>query len=290
MVVSFEEFKTSEVPEKKLYAVIGHPIRHSLSPMMHQTALDYYNIPADYLAVDLPEYQLKDFIPWCNHDNFLGCNITIPYKQVFNEVVDVIDPFARRVGVINTLVKKDYKLIGYNTDVYGFIEPLRAYLSKTDFYRAVIFGTGGSSKAVKTALESEGVEEIIFVSRRPEQRNIYNNDNSIQLVGYNQWQSFAEEADIFVNCTPVGMYPNVDESFIRYKESDLFEGKICYDLVYNPLETKFLKLAKAVGAKTINGLDMLIHQGSKSFELWTGNTFPVEKIREKLIGHLNPEK
>lgn len=286
MVVSFDDFRTSEVPNNRLYAVIGHPVSHSLSPLMHQTALDFYGIEAKYIALDLPQSQLHEFIPWCNHDNFLGCNITIPHKAAFNEIVDEIDPFAQEVGVVNTLVKRDYKLIGYNTDVYGFLKPLQLYLPNTDYSRAIIFGTGGASKAVKTALESEGFEELVFVSRKPNRRNIYSDKASIQVVDYNQWQSFADETALFVNTTPVGMYPNSNKTFLRGDEAALFQGKICYDLVYNPLKTKFLELAETHGAQCINGLDMLIFQGSKSFELWTGNHFPIDEIRNKLIDSL----
>lgn len=290
MTVTFENFKISELPNNKLYAVVGHPISHSLSPLMHQTALDHYGIDATYIALDLPQHQLQEFIPWCNHDNFLGCNITIPHKEAFKEIVDEIDPFAQEVGVINTLVKKDYKLIGYNTDVYGFLEPLRKYLSDIESSKAIIFGTGGASKAVKTALESEGFDELIFVSRKPNRRDIFSEKVSVQVVDYSQWQSFAEECSLFVNTTPVGMYPNSEKSFLRKDEAMLFEGKICYDLVYNPLKTKFLELAEKHGAWAINGLDMLIYQGSKSFDLWTGNSFPIDQIRMKLIDHLSSKK
>lgn len=290
MVVSFDDFRTSEVPNNRLYAVIGHPVSHSLSPLMHQTALDFYGIDAKYIALDLPQSQLHEFIPWCNHDNFLGCNITIPHKAAFNEIVDEIDPFAQGVGVVNTLVKRNYKLIGYNTDVYGFLKPLQPYLLNTDNSRAIIFGTGGASKAVKTALESEGFEELIFVSRKPNRRKISSKEASIQVVDYTQWQSFAEETELFVNTTPVGMYPNSNKTFLRGDEAVLFEGKICYDLVYNPLKTKFLQLAETHGALCINGLEMLIYQGSKSFELWTGHPFPVDEIRKKLTDSLTISK
>lgn len=290
MVLSFRDFKNSAITEKRMYAVVGHPISHSLSPVMHQTALDYYKIDAEYVAIDLPQSQLREFIPWCNHDNFLGCNITIPHKEAFNEIVDEIDPFAREVGVINTLVKRDYKLIGYNTDVYGFLKPLEPYIDDIEYSRAIIFGTGGASKAVKIALESEDFEELVFVSRRPNQRKIESDISEIKVLDYNQWQSFAEEADLFINTTPVGMYPNSEKTFLRKGEAELFEEKICYDLIYNPLETTFLRQASEFGAITINGLDMLIHQGSKSLELWTGHTFPVEKIRNKLMNQLQSDQ
>lgn len=286
MVVSFTDFKRSEIPHNKLYAVVGHPISHSLSPLMHQTALNHYHIPAKYIALDLPENQLHEFIPWCNHDNFLGCNITIPFKQDFNKIVDIIDPFAQKVGVVNTLVKREYQLIGYNTDVYGFLKPLKSHMDKIEYFNAIIFGTGGASKAVMTALESEGFEEIIFVSRNPNLRAIKSNTSNVRVVDYNQWQSYTDDVSLIVNCTPVGMYPNTDETFLREDEAKLFQGKICYDLIYNPMETTFLRMAKHNGAYTINGLDMLIYQGSKSFELWTDKTFPVEKIRNKLMTHL----
>lgn len=286
MVLSFKDFKTSAIAKHPLYAVIGHPISHSLSPIMHQTALDHFGIDAEYIALDLPHSQLREFIPWCNHDNFLGCNITIPHKEAFNRIVDEIDPFAQSVGVVNTLVKKKYKLIGYNTDVFGFLEPLSPYIDDLEHSRAIIFGTGGASKAVKVALESEGYEELIFISRRPNQKKITSDRSDIKVLDYNQWQAFADEADLFVNTTPVGMYPNTDDTFLRNGEAELFTGKICYDLIYNPLQTTFLKQASQYAAATINGLDMLIHQGSKSFELWTGHTFPVDKIHEKLINQL----
>lgn len=286
MVYSFKDFKTSVIKKKPLYAVVGHPISHSLSPIMHQTALDHYGIDAEYIALDLPQTKLHEFVSWCNHYNFLGCNITIPYKETFNEIVDEIDSFAKDVGVVNTLVKKDYRLIGYNTDVFGFLEPLKPYLDNLERTRAIIFGTGGASKAVKTALDSEDFEELIFVSRRPNQRIIESRYSEIKVVDYNQWQTYADEAELFINTTPVGMYPNSSETFLRGEEAELFENKICYDLVYNPLETTFLEQAKYYGAQTINGLDMLIHQGSKSFELWTGHTFPVDNIRSMLINQL----
>lgn len=286
MVYSFKDFKTSAITQEPLYAVVGHPISHSLSPIMHQTALDHYGIDARYIALDLPQQSLHEFIPWCNHDNFLGCNITIPYKEAFNEIVDEIDPFARDVGVVNTLVKKDYKLIGYNTDVFGFLEPLKLHLDRLEHTRAIIFGTGGASKAVKTALDSEGFEEIIFVSRHPSQKSMNSLYSEVNIVDYNQWQSYADETELFINTTPVGMYPKSNDTFLRDGEAELFENKICYDLIYNPLETSFLQQAKNHGAEVINGLDMLIHQGSKSFELWTGRTFPVDEIRNKLEDQL----
>lgn len=286
MVYTLEHLKSSEIGNMPIYAVIGHPIGHSLSPIMHQTALDYYGIDAKYIALDIPQHKLNEFIPWCNKDHILGCNITIPHKKVFSEIVDELDPVAQKVGVVNTLVKKDFKLFGYNTDVYGFLKPLKPYFSNMDFSRAIIFGTGGASKAIKIGLESEGFDEIIFVSRNPKTKFIDSDHSDIRLLDYNQWQSYSEGTELFINTTPVGMYPMTNETFLRQGEAELFDGKICYDLIYNPGNTIFLKQAKDHGATVINGLDMLIHQGSKSFELWTGQSFPIDKIRETLLKKL----
>jgi shikimate dehydrogenase len=110
---------------------------------------------------------------------------------------------------------------------------------------------------------------------------------SAQIISYDAWASYAEETSVFVNATPLGMVPNTEGSPVRPAEAVLLSGKICYDIVYHPLQTTFLKEAKEAGARTIGGLEMLIHQGSRSFELWTGRTFPVDIVREQVIDHLN---
>jgi shikimate dehydrogenase len=201
------------------------------------------------------------------------------------EVADEIDSFARHVGVINTIVKDGHRLKGYNTDVYGFSEPLKPFLDKIEFPKAIVFGTGGASKAVKVALEETGFEEIVFVTRNTSGKQIESNSAIITLADYNQWQAHAGESGLIVNTTPLGMHPDTQKSPVSITDAPLLNGKICYDLVYNPLETAFLKLASTHGGQPINGLDMLIYQGSRSFELWTGKPFPVQTIRKKLTDY-----
>ncbi len=283
MTHKFRDFKNSPHAKKSHFLVIGNPISHSLSPLMHQTALDYYKIDATYLSVNLSSDEITDFIAWCNQPDFKGCNVTIPYKQAFMEVVDEIDSFAEEIGVINTIAKSENRLIGYNTDAHGFLMGLEPCLDVTELSRAVIFGTGGSSRAVKAALQQIGFDELVFVSRRASTKTAINQPPEIRVVDYDQWPSFAEEASLFVNTTPLGMHPKTDKMPIRDEEAFLFEGKLCYDLIYNPAETRFLKVAKENGASVINGLDMLIHQGSKSFELWTGKPFPAGLIKKNLL-------
>ena len=282
MAFTFQDFKLSDLALKPHYLVIGHPISHSLSPLMHQTALDYHGIDASYLAVDLQPNELSEFIAWCNRDDFLGCNITIPYKNTFLDIVDWIDSVSEKMLTINTIVKDNHTLKGYNTDVFGFMQGIEPYLKNLDLSRAIIFGTGGAARAVKTALFDAGFEVLIFVSRNVSGKESLFDEDNIKIVNYEQWYAFADEASLIVNSTPVGMHPKTDEMPISEQDSYLLKDKFCYDLIYNPLETKFLKQAKKMGAVTINGLDMLIYQGSKSFELWTGKPFPIKPIKKKL--------
>lgn len=287
MAYLFPAFKASEHAKASHYLVVGHPISHSLSPVMHQTALEFHQLKASYYAVDIRPDQVSGFAAWCNRDTFSGCNITLPYKKEFMSLVDHVDPVASKMGVINTIVKQEQKLVGYNTDAYGFLHPLQPYIDRIEGERALIFGTGGASKAVSFALSEAGIEEQIFVSRKPNEKNVTNTTPYSRVVDYQQWQEFAGEASIFVNTTPLGMYPDIEKTFLNENDSYLLQDKICYDLVYNPLQTKFLKQAEEAGAYCINGLNMLIHQGSKSFELWTGKKFPVEKVNLALQDFFN---
>jgi len=287
MVFTLDEFKKSKFSNQKHYFVVGYPIRHSLSPKMHQLALDYHSIDATYHALNLLSHEVSEFTSWVNRDAFLGCNITIPYKEQLAAIADQLDDFAVRTGVINTIAKTDTELIGHNTDIHGFLAPLTQYSDLIEGGRAIVFGTGGASKAVKVALENIGIEEIIFVSRNPYDSQQKSEYTWIKTVGYSEWQAFAEEACLFVNTTPLGMSPNSDSSPVLDQDSDLLSGKVCYDLVYNPLQTKFLKQAEDSGSVVIEGLDMLIHQGNRSFEIWTGKSFPFDEVKNLLINELS---
>lgn len=282
MAITFREFCNLAISKKPHLFVIGHPISHSLSPLMHSTAIREYDLDLNYIAINLLPSEISSFISWCNRDEFLGCNITIPYKETLFEMVDELDHHAERIGAINTLYKQDGRLFGSNTDQFGFSKPLLSILDEYNSNRAIIFGTGGASKAVKTALEDFGFEEVVFVSRRPN-KEINSEYAKVFVVDYTQWQEFADEADLFINTTPLGMHPNMALSPVNEQDADLLEEKICYDLVYNPLKTKFLTLAENREAQVIHGLDMLIYQGSRSFEIWTGKPFPVDEVRSSLM-------
>jgi shikimate dehydrogenase len=283
-MVLFQEFISKKISTEPHFMVVGHPIGHSLSPLMHSIAIDTHKINAGYIAIDLPPGDISSFVSWINKDVFLGANITIPYKREFLEVVDRLDVTAEEVGAMNTIVKDEHFISGYNTDVDGFLSPLKPFFGRLTGESVIIFGTGGASRAVKYALKQLDVEQLVIVSRNP--GDLDAGDDII--CNYQNWQAYAEESVMLVNSTPLGMHPYIDKSPVSERDGYLLEGKICYDLVYNPLKTTFLKQAEQTGAETIAGLQMFIAQGARAFELWTGKLFPEEKIRKTLEQRLKP--
>ena len=279
----FESFKKNKVSHSPHYLVIGNPVGHSLSPLMHNKALDYYQLNASYFAVSVTDQQLSEFASWMNRDELLGANVTLPYKKIMMDFVDEVSETAAHAGAVNTIVKSGSKLTGHNTDITGFSAPLLKYKDKLYNSRAVVFGTGGASNAVVLALKNLNCSEIILISRRPEGKNPEGVFMDCIFAGYEEWTAWAEDASLIVNSTPLGMHPDIGSSPVRKGEEYALEGKICYDLVYRPKETAFLKQAGRAGAETIGGLEMLIQQGSEAFRLWTGKPFPVELIRDELM-------
>ena len=284
--MTLSKFIQSPKSNRPYYILLGHPVEHSWSPLMHNIALQHYDIEAEYHAINVQSNELSDLASFFNNDLFLGANITIPYKQSIANYLDTIDSSAQEIGAINTIVKNEYQLEGYNTDYAGFIEPLQSYEYELEGASAVVFGTGGAARAIVFGLAKMGVEEIFLVSRSPNRITSYRDNRRVQIVSYDNWTSFAEEALLIVNATPLGMDPQIDSSPVRDQEKQYLEAKICYDIVYNPVETKFLKQASEAGAQTIGGLEMLIQQGSKSFKLWTGYPFPVNIVRDTLYEKL----
>lgn len=279
--MKFTDFIASEKSQLLHYLVIGNPVVQSLSPLMHNIALNHNKLDGEYIAVSLSHSEINTAIAHFTHTAFSGANITIPHKQLFVDVVDELTETAQEIGVINTIFKRGEKLIGDNTDAYGFMKPLKAHKANLTGERVVIFGAGGATQAIIYALKEAGIEELVLVSRRPE---LYEGESEpcITRCNYDNWTAYAEEASMLVNATPLGMTPNTESSPVFDHDVEMLSGKICYDIVYNPQKTKFLKQAESAGAVTIGGLDMLIYQGAKSFNLWTGLHFPIDDIKKAL--------
>lgn len=285
--MNLTEFKQSPDSDKPHYLLLGHPVEHSWSPLMHNTALRYHEMEATYHAVDLQNSELTKLASYLNRETLLGANITIPYKQIIADYLDHIHKEAFKIGAVNTIVKKDFSIEGYNTDYEGFLSPLKEFENDLFGSNAIVFGTGGASKAIVVALLEVGIEEIFLVSRTPDTITSFEDFEQTNIISYHEWTSKLDEVLLMVNATPLGMHPNTNESPVRDSEIQFLQDRICYDIVYNPLKTKFLKQAEQIGTTTISGLEMLIQQGSRSFELWTGYSFPTELIRSTLDERFN---
>ena len=239
----------------KNYGLIGHPLTHTFSPAYFEKKFEAEKIEASYEAFDLPEIgDLREFI---ESKNLSGFNITIPHKKAMRRKCDVLDPLAKRVGAVNTVKIVDGKWHGYNTDILGFRKSLKDQIG----YKraaAIVLGTGGASLAVKSALELMSIPYLV-VSRNTRSGDLSYNGLTKRIF---------EQYNLLINTTPVGMAPNVNNApDIPYDL--LTENHYVFDLVYNPVKTKFLELAEKQGASIQNGLEMLHQQAEESWKIWS---------------------
>ncbi|HKJ32445.1 MAG TPA: shikimate dehydrogenase [Balneolales bacterium] len=286
--MKIDQFLATEFVQSPFCVLFGYPVGHSLSPLMHNTAANYHGVELTYNALAVPHNEIIKIGHILNHKNFLGANITIPYKTEIIEFIDDMDEMARAIGAVNTIYRSDERLLGTNTDVYGFCLPIKEYEDDLANGDAIVFGTGGASRAIVYGLGELGLQNIYMVSRNPDDKNIgsYASKAEIHMISYDAWTYYAEDAVIIVNASPVGMEPNTGQSPVNDHEVQFLADKLGYDIVYKPMETKFIRQLKSVNGTGITGLDMLIYQGSRSFEIWTGKTFPIEQIRNLLVKHL----
>lgn len=280
MTPSIESFLNIEAQQGPFGLIIGHPVHQSLSPEMHNLAARYHNIEFRYHRLDIHPDHLVHIPMILEHPNFRGANITVPHKIDIAEYLDDLSDEAHIIGAVNTITVDGKRRIGHNTDAYGFAQPLKTYQKRLLGGKALIFGTGGATRAIVYALNMMGLDEIWLVARQPHTIQIsdFFASKNIRTVSYTRWTKEASDVDLIVNATPLGMIPDLESCPIEESEKDALIGKIVYDIVYKPLETKLLRLAHLVMADTIDGLGMLIHQGAKAFELWNHLPFPVEQI------------
>lgn len=261
-----------------VYGLVGSPIAHSVSPAMHNAAFRATSYDAVYLP--LPAADVDDFVSFGRAIGLKGASVTIPFKGAVRERLDECDPLAERVRAINTVRVVDGRWIGRNTDVSAFLEPLHACGEPSPGTRVAILGAGGSARAVAVALSSSGA--LLTVHARDQDRARRLADQVSAQTG--PWPPSPGSWDLLVNCTPVGMYPNVSESPVP---AACLTGRLVYDLIYNPSLTQLLRDARAKGCRTIGGLDMLVAQAAAQFEWWTGREAPVEVMREAAFHRLS---
>ncbi len=257
--------------------LLGDPVSHSVSPAMHTAAFRALGLDWEYELLETPREKLRETLGRLCADDCAGANITVPHKQAVMEWVDQISENARTIGAVNTLVTREGKLFGENTDAEGFIVALKESHINPRHARVVILGAGGAACAVAFALAAAGAREICLINRTAaratELADRLHAKHPDLRIGVN-WHAAIADANILINATPVGLWPNVTDSPLPPAQV-ISSHSVVIDLIYHPLQTRLLWDAKRAGAWTINGLSMLVHQGAASFKLWTGRDAPI---------------
>ncbi len=269
----------------KNLAVIGYPIAHSLSPVIQNTALTGAGLDYAYIAVSVVPEELPAAVAGLRAMNFRGWNVTIPHKSAIIPLLDEIEPAAAALGAVNTVINDGGKLIGANTDVTGFIEPLKARLGETALRgkNAVILGAGGAARAVIWALLSAGIKAITIAVRNPKKaeplagefrsldKEHFSGGTLIAAVDWTgeDYLKALDHCHLLINATPLGMAPNVEVSpAVDWQR--LRPEAFCYDIIYTPAVTGFLSQAVRHGHPALNGEEMLVGQARAALEKWTG--------------------
>ena len=256
------------------YFVTGHPIGHSLSPVIHNVFFKAAEIDETYGIADVVPENFKEKLE-SFRNNIKGFNVTIPHKIAAFNSVDFKDDYAQKVGAVNTVKVDGGKFYGYNTDGIGFIKALEKKGVSVKGKTVCILGAGGAVNSISVKINLCGAKEIIILARRKEQAELICKNHGFGIADtLDNFEKY--NYDILVNATPVGMYPNQEQSPLE----DFKPCEFVYDLIYNPSKTEFLKKAEQKGINCDNGLWMLLLQAAASFEIWTGN-YPLDETLEK---------
>ncbi|HEY9803785.1 MAG TPA: shikimate dehydrogenase [Leptolyngbyaceae cyanobacterium] len=284
--------KTMITGKTKLLGVIGYPVEHSLSPVMHNAALAQLRLDYVYLPFPIAPDNLEVAIAGLATIGVEGFSVTIPHKQAIIPLLDEISPIAQAIGAVNTVTRRGNQWVGTNTDIEGFISPLQT-THKQDWSQktAVILGNGGAARAVVAGCHQLGFAEIHVVGRNVQRLEEFRHSWENSPIGENlqvhSWDHLAKlipQANLLVNTTPIGMYPKIDDSPLSTEElADLPAGAIAYDLIYIPQPTQFLQKAQQQGAIAIDGLEMLVQQGVAALKIWLQqDNIPVDVMRQAL--------
>lgn len=272
--------------------VMGWPIRHSLSPVLQNAALEKAGLDYVYVALPVPPEKLRTAVAGLQAMGFAGWNVTIPHKQAIMPLLDEIDEDARIIGAVNTVIHKDGRLIGHNTDVTGFLLPFKRRGIDLRGKKAALLGAGGAARAVIWGLLREGVSSLaIGVRNLRKAESLIEEFAPYGILHIHHWEdeAFREElgeADLLVNTTPLGMTPHTD-GMPPVVWQDLKASAIVYDIIYTPAHTRFLREAAAHGHTILNGEEMLAGQGAAAFALWTGQEADLDCMLTALRAELS---
>lgn len=259
------------------FGLLGEALGYSMSPVIHRQIFEAYHLDASYTLIELSKEAFASEAGILRLKSFDGFNVTTPYKEMIMEHLDEIDPFAESIGAVNTVLKKEDRWIGYNTDYFGFVATLDAIEKKMGKMRsAMIMGSGGAAKVVIAGLKASGFERIIIVSRKPYEAKLKFPD--LTCITY---ADVVEDVDLLINATPYGQ-KIVDKDQSIYEK--LFERtRFFYDLNYNPPKTLLMEMAEATGVASINGLEMLAIQAVKAEEIWWDKALNDEALINQII-------
>lgn len=277
----------------KIVGILGYPVAHSLSPLMHNAAFAALNLNWAYVPLPVHPERINDVRKGLRTLNITGANVTVPHKQAIMRQLDEIDPVAREIGAVNTIAIRNGILRGFNTDADGFVEALLEQGFSAKNARCLVLGAGGAARAVVFALAHAGAKRISVFNRTVERAAFLVDDlHTIFADVQFSCEPLCTETliaannsfDLVVNTTSLGMAPAID-STPWSPDIALPNATIC-DLVYTPIHTKFLRQAEAQGLPIIEGTGMLIHQGARAFQIWTGHPAPIDVLRQTLLNAL----
>jgi shikimate dehydrogenase len=275
----------------RVYGVIGDPIEHTLSPVMHTAAFEALKLDCAFLAFKVKPSEVGNAITGMRALNIQGLNVTMPHKEAVIKHLDEIDPTARFLNAVNTIQNKNGKLLGFNTDGVGALKALRANQIDPKNKKILLLGAGGAARAIAYSLSKE-VGELVILNRTPKPaeelanllKQVSNKKITVGVLSSETIETNLADTNVLINATSIGMKPNADQTPI--KAEWLRRNLAVMDIVYNPVETKLVKNAKAAKSSVVSGVEMLIYQGATSFEIWTSCKAPVEVMRKAALNHL----
>jgi shikimate dehydrogenase len=275
----------------RVCGVIGDPIEHSLSPIMHNAAFEASGLDFVYVAFKVKPSCVAEAVNGMRALNIRGLNVTMPHKKTVMKNLDRVDLSAQIIDSVNTILNKENLLFGFNTDGVGAVKALKENGVPLKGSKVLLLGAGGAARAIAYAMAKEG-DELTVLNRtvkdaqalaklveKTASKRIVSGSLSLEDIDSN-----LQDSDILINATSVGMKPHPDQTPVPIEL--LRKNLAVMDIVYNPLETKLAKDAKTLGAKVVSGVEMLIYQGAASFEIWTGKSAPVEVMRKAALTHL----
>ena len=275
----------------KLLGLFGNPLSFSMSPLMHNTAFQQMGLNYIYIPFEVQKENFGETIKSLKYFNFAGGNVTSPYKETIMEYLDEIDEKAKIIGAVNTIFLDKGVLKGFNTDGEGFVESLR-YEKNVDPQKSrfIVLGSGGAARAIVITLAFQGAEKIYIANRTyqkalelaEEANNIRKCAEPIELNN-SEVQKYSEDADVIINTTKVGMYPDEDKTPVEIKVN---KKLVASDIIYNPIHTRFLKSMMEQGCEIVTGVGMLVNQGAEAFKIWTGQMPPREQLYQLVVDRL----